>query len=164
MTGTNTGTLATSAWKNIYEIGGHYLSGNLTSVSIQAVLNYADDVDVWTNDLQVSVLSAIPPFTEVQDLYFEVGGTNSIVNTYSYYWATGDSPTTPLGPETFVLSAGSLDNPTPAPAVTFTDFVSSTIIYISNGYVPGYDPVGNWTGTITFHGISLASPLSALPP
>lgn len=118
-----------------------FLSGTLTSVSVNATLD-ASVNDTYANDLTVYV----NPGALAAGGLLQVGGFSSLGASETYLWATGDAP----DPGTVVS-----DSYTLATALTFAGTAADPAIWLGNGY--GFTGTsGTWTGSVTLNGLNVA--------
>lgn len=121
---------------------GLAVTGTLTSVSVDAVLvisagnTYADDLTAYVGPEPFQAGGAL-----------QVGGYTDITSQQRYLWANGgnDAPGTTLF-DTVMFT-------TP---IQFTGTSADPAIYVGNGF-GSFGASGEWTGSITFEGITLAS-------
>jgi len=113
------------------------LSGTLTGVSVNAVLNssvgftYADDLCVYIDVLPLSLNGLL-----------QVGGYSDLGAQQRYFWPSGASDAIGTVVAGDVVFTGGIDMATPNIAV-----------WVGNGYGAA-GTSGTWSGTITLHGVN----------
>jgi hypothetical protein len=127
-----------------------YITGTLTSVSVNATLNasvaytYADDLAVYVK---------IEPINTGG--FLQVGGFSNLNATQRYSWANGGSSAA----GTTVVDTRTLTTP-----LTFTgDKAVDGAIWVGNGYRAA-GTSGTWTGTVTLNGVNFIPNTPPPPP
>lgn len=117
-----------------------FLSGTLTAVSVNAVLN-ASVNDTWADDLTIYV----DPLPLSGGGMLQVGGFSNLGAAERGSWANGASPL----PGTPVSGTYSLINP-----ISFAGNSSDPMVWLGNGYGSA-STSGTWTGSVTLIGVNV---------
>jgi hypothetical protein len=127
-----------------------YITGTLTSVSVNATLN-ASVKYTYANDLAVYV--DIEPLSVAG--FLQVGGFSDLSATQRYAWANGGSS---------AVGSTVVDTRTLTTPLTFTgDKAVDGTIWIGNGYGAA-GTSGTWTGTVTLNGVNFIPNTPPPPP